>query len=128
MNPATQKILHRLAGFSLLALIALCLLWELRLAPLHEGGSWIALKVLPLLLPLRGILKRNHYTMQWASMLIWLYFIEGVVRATSDRLPLSRLLAGAETGLSLVVFFSLIFYLRPHKQAQKKNAAHKVAS
>ena len=58
---------------SLLALIALCVAWELVLAPLRPGGSWLVLKVVPLLLPLRGVLKRDLYTMQWSSMLILLY-------------------------------------------------------
>ena len=40
-----------LAAGSLLALIALCLAWELVLAPLRPGGSWLALKALPLCIP-----------------------------------------------------------------------------
>jgi uncharacterized membrane protein len=40
--------------------------------------------VLPLLLPLPGLLKNRMYTYRWLSLLVWLYFAEGVVRATSD--------------------------------------------
>ena len=36
---------------SLVALIFLCLAWEIFLAPLKPGGSWLALKALPKLLP-----------------------------------------------------------------------------
>ena len=76
-----------LAVSSLLGLILLGLLWELWLAPLRPGGSWLALKVLPLCLPLAGLLKNRMYTYRWVSLMVWLYFTEGVVRAWSDRPP-----------------------------------------
>ena len=40
---------RRAAAASLLALALLEMLWELWLAPLKPGGSWLVLKVLPLL-------------------------------------------------------------------------------
>lgn len=116
-----QKALWLGAVISLVALIGLCVAWELVLAPLRPGGSWLVLKVLPLLLPLRGILKRNIYTMQWSSMLILLYFTEGVVRGSSDQ-GLSAILGWIEAALVCVFFFCSIFYLRPYKQAAKKLA------
>jgi uncharacterized membrane protein len=110
---------HRGAVGSLLALIVLCVAWELLLAPLRPGGSWMVLKVLPLLLPLRGVLKRDVYTMQWASMLILIYFAEGVVRGASDSVPLSAMLGWIETALTCLFFLGTILYLRPYKQAAK---------
>ena len=107
---------------SLLGLIALGLAWELALAPLRPGGSWMVLKVLPLLFPLRGVLKRDVYTMQWASMLILLYFTEGIVRATSDSSFLSSRLGWVEVALSVIFFFCTILYLRPYKTAAKEVA------
>ncbi|SFB81104.1 DUF2069 domain-containing protein [Collimonas sp. OK412] len=107
---------------SLLGLIALGLAWELALAPLRPGGSWMVLKVLPLLFPLRGVLKRDVYTMQWASMLILLYFTEGIVRATSDSSFLSSRLGWVEVALSVIFFFCTILYLRPYKKAAKEVA------
>ncbi|MEM4989056.1 DUF2069 domain-containing protein [Collimonas sp. H4R21] len=107
---------------SLLGLIALGLAWELALAPLRPGGSWMVLKVLPLLFPLRGVLKRDVYTMQWASMLILLYFTEGIVRATSDSSFLSSRLGWIEVALSVIFFFCTILYLRPYKKAAKEVA------
>ena len=53
------RYFHLGACSSLIALILLGLAWELVLAPLRPGGSWMVLKVLPLLLPLRGVLKRD---------------------------------------------------------------------
>jgi uncharacterized membrane protein len=120
MNNTKQNPFHLLACASLIALIVLLVLWEMLLAPLRPGGSWMVLKVIPLLYPLRGILKRQNYTMQWSSMLILLYFTEGVVRAGSDTLALSRALAGLEIILSVAFFFGAILYLRPYKKAAKK--------
>jgi uncharacterized membrane protein len=106
-----QRTLRRVAGGALLALILLCLAWELWLAPLRPGGSLIALKALPLLLPLRGILAGRRYTFQWSSLLILAYFAEGATRAWSER-GLSQLLAGAEAVLSLVFFVAAVAYAR----------------
>jgi uncharacterized membrane protein len=125
MKSSFQKACYIGSVASLLALIILCGAWEIWLAPLRPGGSWMVLKVLPLLLPLRGVLKRDIYTLQWTSMLILLYFIEGIVRATSMTgidVGLSSTLAWIEVGLVCVFFFCTIFYLRPYKQAAKKLA------
>ncbi|MEN3297205.1 MAG: hypothetical protein V7642_6458 [Burkholderiales bacterium] len=116
-----QKVCYLGAAASLVALIALCVAWELVLAPQRPGGSWLVLKVLPLLLPLRGVLKRNIYTMQWSSMLILLYFMEGIVRGSSDN-GFSATLGWIETALVSVFFVCTLLYLRPYKQAAKKLA------
>ena len=104
-----MKTLQTLSSVSLIALIFLCVAWELWLAPLRPGGSTLVLKALPLLLPLMGILKGRRYTYQWAPMLVLVYFTEGAVRAWSDS-GLSVWLAGVETLLSVVFFFAAIYY------------------
>ncbi|WP_083254228.1 DUF2069 domain-containing protein [Pandoraea sp. ISTKB] len=114
--------LRRVSIASLLALIALSVAWELWLAPLRPGGSWLVLKALLLLLPLRGVLRGNLYTLQWSSMFILLFLAEGVVRGMSDT-GASASLAWIETALSLVFFFATVFYLRPYKRAAKARAA-----
>ena len=116
-----QKSLYIGSAASLVLLILLCVAWELLLAPLRPGGSWLVLKVIPLLLPLRGVLKRDLYTMQWSSMLILLYFGEGLVRGMSDQ-GLSAMLGWIEVALTSVFFACTIFYLRPFKKAAKKLA------
>jgi uncharacterized membrane protein len=121
MESATQKICYISAVTSMLALIALCLAWETVLAPLRPGGSWLVLKVIPLLIPLRGILKRDIYTLQWSSMLILLYFAEGIVRATTDK-GLSATLGWIEVVLVCVFFISTLMFLRPYKLASKRLA------
>ncbi len=106
-----MKPLQFIASASLIALIFVCLAWELWLAPIRPGGSWLVLKTLPLLLPLMGILKGRRYTYQWSPMLILMYFSEGVMRAWSER-GLSQLLASAEIVLSVVFFFAAIYYAK----------------
>jgi len=100
-----------LAVGSLLGLIVLGLAWELWLAPLHPGGSWLVLKVLPLCLPLAGLLRHRMYTYRWVSLVVWLYFTEGVVRAYSDR-GLSARLALVEIALCLLLFAACVLHVR----------------
>ncbi|UCH48755.1 MAG: DUF2069 domain-containing protein [Betaproteobacteria bacterium] len=117
-----MRALYLAANTSLVLLIAFGVAWELFLAPLRPGGSWLVLKVLPLLLPLRGILRANRYTCQWASMLSLAYFVEGVVRAFSDPAP-SRYLATVQSVLAVVLFVSLIFLARDLGRRQQPGTA-----
>ena len=91
------------------ALIVLGLAWELWLAP--TGRGTLALKVLPLLLPLPGLLKNRMYTYRWLSLLLWLYFAEGAVRATSEH-GMGALLATIEILLCLVLFAACAAHVR----------------
>jgi uncharacterized membrane protein len=108
-TPCAAWALRLAASGSLAALIALCLAWELWLAPLRPGGSTLALKALPLVLPLTGILRGARRTYQWSSMLILGYLAEGAVRAWSER-GASQLLAGLEIALSLFFFTATVSY------------------
>jgi uncharacterized membrane protein len=96
---------------SLIALILLCLAWELWLAPLKPGGSWLVLKALPLLLPLFGILHGKRYTFQWMTLLIWMYAAEGATRAMTDT-GVSAKLAVLEVALALAFFGAAVAYVR----------------
>lgn len=62
------------------ALIALGLAWELFLDPIRPGGSWLALKVLPLVIALPGLWKAKMPTFRWMSLMVWLYVGEALVR------------------------------------------------
>ena len=65
-----------------LALLEIC--WELWLAPLRPGGSWLALKALPLVALWPGVARSKTRALQWALLLLPWYFAEGVVRAFSE--------------------------------------------
>jgi len=118
MQSPAQKGFYFGAVGSLIALIILCALWETVLAPLRPGGSWLVLKIIPLLLPLRGIIKRDIYTLQWSSMLILIYLAEGSVRAYTDT-DLSAWLAYGEIALVGIFFLCSLLYLRPYKKSAK---------
>lgn len=111
-----------LAVGSLLGLIVLCVAWELWLAPLRPGGSWWVLKALPLCVPLAGLLKHRMYTYRWVSLVVWLYFTEGVVRAWSDPAP-GRWLAVVEIVLCLLLFTACVLHVRWRQRAVRAQAA-----
>ena len=110
------KPLRGAASATLVALIVLCIAWELWLAPLRPGGSYIALKALPLVLPLIGIIVGNRRTYQWSSMLVLGYFAEGVVRAWSES-GASQALAATEIALSVFFFAAVVGYARATRAA-----------
>lgn len=112
--PDHRPLIHQLpniARISLIALIFLCLGWELWWAPLRPGGSWLVLKAVFLLLPLRGILHGRRYTLQWTSLFLLFYLLEGSVRVSSDQ-GTSQWLAGIELILTLICFSAIVVYLR----------------
>ncbi len=100
-----------LALGSLGGLIVLGLAWEMWLAPIRPGGSLLALKVLPLCIPLAGFLKNRMYTYRWVSLMVWIYFTEGATRAWSDRPP-GNYLAMLEVLLCLLLFTACALHVR----------------
>jgi len=106
-----RTVLRVVASTTLVALVALCLAWELWLAPLRPGGSLMALKAMPLFIPLMGIVQGRRYTYQWSSLFILAWFAEGVMRAWAER-GVSQQLAAAEIVLSLAFFVAAILYAR----------------
>lgn len=107
--PPMVRRTRNLAVACLVALIVLGLAWELWLAP--TGRGTLALKVLPLVVPLAGLLKRRMYTYRWVSLLVWIYFAEGVVRATSEPAP-GAWLALIEVVLCLLLFVACATHVR----------------
>jgi len=105
------RITHLTAAITICMLALLCVAWELWLTPLRPGGSWLALKVLPLIWIIPGILRGRLYTFRASTMLILVYFAEGAVRAYSDA-GLSATLALIEVVLSTAYFVSAIAHVR----------------
>lgn len=103
------RLSRSVAVAALLALVVLCLAWELWLAP--TGQRTLALKVLPLLVPLPGLIRHRMYTYRWLSLLVWLYCAEGLVRATSER-GISVVLAWLEVLLCVVLFAACAWHVR----------------
>ncbi len=112
--PARLALIGRLRALNValvLGLIVLGVLWELWLAPLAGGRGTLAIKVLPLAFAVTGMLKHRLYTYRWMSLLVWLYFTEGVVRVTGDA-GTSQWLAGIEVALSTALFVAGAVYVR----------------
>jgi uncharacterized membrane protein len=105
------SLLRLAASGALVVLILLCLAWELWLAPLRPGGSYLALKAVPLAIPLFGIFSGKRRTYQWTSMFILAYFAEGAMRAWGER-GASQLLAVLEIALSVIFFSTVVAYAR----------------
>ena len=110
-NPpdAVVKTARAVALASLVGLIVLGLAWELWLAP--TGSGTLAIKVLPLLMCVAGLLRHRMYTFRWLSLLVWLYVMEGAVRASTE-LGLSQALAVIEIALCLLLFSASTVYIR----------------
>lgn len=121
-SSAHVALTRRLAVASLVGLIVVGLAWELWLAPLREGGSWWAIKVLPLAVPLAGLLKNRMYTYRWVSLLVWLYFTEGVVRATSGESAMSVTMAVLQTLLCVSLFVACALHVRLRLRAAGADA------
>ena len=108
---ANTRVLRAVALVALLGLLVLCLAWELWLAPLRPGGSYLAFKALPLILPLMGIAQGKRRTYQWSSMFVLAYLAEGLVRTATER-GTSQSLAAIEIVLSAAFFVSVVAYAR----------------
>jgi uncharacterized membrane protein len=118
----TARHYQFIASASLIALIFLCLGWELWWAPLRPGGSWLVLKAVLLLAPLFGILRGKRYTYKWVSLFIQFYLLEGLVRATSEQ-GLAQWLAIGETILAGILFVSVILFIRATRSPPEEKAA-----
>ena len=111
--PTTRSVefTRWLAVACLVGLVVLGLGWELLWAPVKPGGSLLALKVVPLCFALAGLLKNRMYTYRWLSLLVWLYFTEGVVRAYGDKPP-GNWLAMVEVALCLGLFTACVLHVK----------------
>jgi uncharacterized membrane protein len=116
---AAVRRTRALAVTATIALIVLGLAWELWLAP--TGRGTLALKVLPLLLPLPGLWHLRLYTYRWTSLGVWLYVAEGATRAGSER-GLSASLALLEIVLALILFAACCAHIRARLRAGAANA------
>lgn len=99
-----------LAGF--FGLFALLMLWNTVLSPSPRFpvALLLLITVTPLLLPMRGLLKRQRKSCAWAAYISLIYFIHGCVEAYAN--TDQRLYAASEILLSLLLFFGTTGYVR----------------
>ncbi len=113
-----MRLAHGLIVSCLLGLILLLTLWIVWLSPPANSGyvaPLLVLLVLPLLLPLRGLLHGRRYTVAWTSLLSVLYFAHGVAAAWNE--GILRWLGGLEIALSLGLFAGCLLYIQLAKRA-----------
>ena len=115
MQPRT-KLFRFLALFGNLALLTWVALWQLSLSPHpHISGTTLAIAwMVPLLLPLPGILIGKPYTHAWANFVLMLYFLHGFTILYVD--DGERWLAVVELLLTTIAFFGNILYARARGQ------------
>jgi len=111
LSPQSLPVLQKITVTAVVAMIFLVLAWELWLAPVGGTPSWVVLKAFILMLPLRGLLYGRRYTYQWYTMFVLLFFMEGVMRAWSDK-GVSQLLAGVQVALTVISFVSATLYAK----------------
>jgi uncharacterized membrane protein len=85
------------------------------IATLRSGASPASLLLtaallLPLALPLPGILHGRRRTYAWATLCVTPYFIYGTTEAVAN--PAGRTAAGAILATSLALFVALVAFLR----------------
>ena len=78
-KPITVKF-QRIALIGYIGLLILMPLWMYFVPPQEGPLDVISLfvPIIPLLLPLRGIIKDSTYTYAWANFVVMLYFIHGL--------------------------------------------------
>lgn len=102
-----------LTGF--FGLFALLMLWHTLLAPSVRFPVALVLlvTVLPLLLPMRGLLHGKPKSCAWAAYVSLIYFIHGSAEAYVNEAE--RLYAVLEVVFSLMLFLGATFYVRLRK-------------
>lgn len=104
----------RRAVTAVAALVLLQLLWELWLAPLRPGGSWLALKAMPLALLWPALARGSRKAAQGMLLLLLPYLAEGVVRGVTES-GRHAFLAWAAAALSVAAFTALLLLFRAAK-------------
>ena len=98
-----------------IALILLLILWELVLAPLRPGGSWLVLKVLPLVALLPGVARGNGRARTWLALVLPWYAAEGIVRAFSEH-GRHAIVAASAAAVAVATFVALYTWYRAERR------------
>ena len=95
-----------LLSWAVLISLQMALPWMMQ----PEGSLWLLLLVLPLLIPLKGLLSNQHYTYKWIGFLILLYFCIGISELVSN--PQLRSYGVGTSAASVLLFLASIYYAR----------------
>ncbi len=105
-----------LAQASYLLLLLLQPVWHALLPPPMGAGNWLlaTAATLPLLFPLKGVLRGSLRSMTWAGYLVMLYIIIGIMEAWSN--PPQRIPALIQVALVAVFVGSVLGFSRAERQ------------
>ncbi len=119
-NTSRVKVTRALALIGYFGIMAFLMLWIIKISPPQIPKSIaLAISLLPLLLPLRGMLHGRVYTHSWAGFLALPYFAFGVDAAIhrTEKPWLGIVLVI----LSTVWFFASAYYAKYKKIANRDN-------
>ena len=108
----------RVALVGIIALMLVTLLWELVLAPLRPGGSFLALKALPLALLIPAASRGTRRALQWLSLLLPFYLAEGIARGWSES-GRHSLVAWLAAAIAAATFVALLAWVRAERHAPR---------
>ena len=95
-----------LLSWAILITLQMALPWMMQ----PEGSLWLLLLVLPLLIPLKGLLSNQRYTYKWIGFLTLLYFCIGISELVSN--PQLRSYGVGTSVASVLLFLASIYYAR----------------
>ncbi|WP_286267158.1 DUF2069 domain-containing protein [Thalassotalea atypica] len=110
-QPFATSTYRRIAKIGYFGLLILMPLWLFvinpgSLSPLLSFGLFI----LPLLLPMRGIILGKPYTYAWANFVVLIYFLHSLTTLWVN--PEETFLASLEFVLSALMFFGATYYAK----------------
>ena len=117
-SPSAVVTWNRLAVAAVAALVLLEVLWELWLAPVKPGGSWLALKGLPLALAWPPLARGTTRARQAMTMLVLPYAAEGVVRGLTES-GRHALVAWTAAVVAAAAFTALLASFRTARRASR---------
>ena len=115
MTAPASPLAARAATVGLIALVLICVLWEMLLAPLRPGGSWLALKVVPVALLVPSALKGTRRALQGLTLLLPFYVAEGTVRGWSES-GRHALVAWIAASVAIATLIAVLAWLRSEPQ------------
>ena len=110
------KKFQRLALFGYIGLLILMPLWMFMFSPRDglSNGFIFLVYILPLLLPLKGIIEDKTYTYAWANFIVMIYFIHGFTLLWVS--PEERLFVLLELLFASAMFVGCTYYSRHRGQ------------
>lgn len=110
MKTSDYLLMAKTGYFGLLILIPVWHLWLSK--PSLDVAPWLVMAIwfIPLIFPLRGILKNNPYTYAWSGFVALLYLMHSIVIIASE--PQERILATIELLLTLLFLTGCIYFAK----------------